>query len=56
MAENLSLGNLENVSLLEGLYNQTLEDYEEALQDYEDNKDQIDNYVFFSEIREEEPS
>jgi hypothetical protein len=53
-AENLSQNNMENVSylmenftLIEGLYR-------EAVKDYEEKKDQIDGYLFFNEIREEE--
>ena len=52
-AENLSLGNMENVTLLMELFNQTEEMYEEELGDYEDQGDQIDGYLFFNEIREE---
>ena len=38
---------MENFSFVEGLYN-------EAVKDYEEKKDQIDGYLFFNEIREEE--
>ena len=54
IAENLTLGNMENLSLLMALFNETTGLYDDALEDYEDNKDQIDNYWFFSEDREAE--
>lgn len=53
-AENLSLGNMENVSLLMDLFNETEELYEEELEEYEEYQDQIDGYLFFNEIREED--
>jgi hypothetical protein len=53
-AENLSLGNLENVTMLMELFNLTEILYDEELEDYEDIQDQIDGYLFFNEIREEE--
>jgi hypothetical protein len=52
-AENLSLGNMANVSMLLGLFNQTAALYNSAAQQYQDQKDQIDGYIFFNEIREE---
>ena len=55
IAENLSLGQMENVSMLMELFNETTGLYDEALEDYEDQKDQIDGFIFFSEVREEEP-
>ena len=54
IAENLSLGNMSNVYMLMDLFNETTGLYDEALEDYEDNGDQIDDYWFFSEDREEE--
>ena len=55
IAENLTLGNIENVSMLMGLFNETTGMYDEALGGYEELKDQIDEYLFFSEIRGEYP-
>lgn len=55
MAENLSLGQFDNVSMLFDLFNETNEMYEEAADEYESLKDWIDYFVFFSEVREEEP-
>jgi len=55
IAENLTLGNMENVSMLMELFNETTGLYDEGLGNYEDQKDQIDDYWFFSEIREEYP-
>lgn len=54
IAENLSFDNMSNVSLLMELFNETTGLYNEALNDYEEWKDDIDNYVFFSEDREAE--
>ena len=51
IAENLSLGNMSNVYMLMDLFNETTGLYDEALGDYEDNGDQIDDYLFFSEDR-----
>jgi hypothetical protein len=53
-AENLSLGDLENMSLMMELFNLTETLYEEELEEYEDIQDQIDGYLFFNEIREED--
>ena len=53
-AENLSLGNMENVTMLMELFNETEELYEEGLGEYEEIQDQIDGYLFFNEIREED--
>jgi|GEM_PF-806190 len=55
IAENLSLGQMENVSMLMELFNETTGLYDEALEDYEDQKDQIDEFAFFSKVREDEP-
>ena len=54
IAENLTLGNMENVSMLMELFNETTGLYDEALEGYEDLKDQIDEFIFFSEDREAE--
>jgi hypothetical protein len=54
IAENLSLGNMENVSMLMDLFNETTGLYDDAVGEYEDRKDQIDDFIFFSEIREDE--
>ena len=53
-AENLSLGNMENVSYLMENFSFVEGLYSEAVKDYEEKKDQIDGYLFFNEIREEE--
>ena len=53
IVENLSLGNLENVSLLWDLFNETAGLYDMALIDYDMLKDLINNYIFFTENREE---
>ena len=53
-AENLSLGNLENVTLLMDLFNITEELYMDGFEEFEDLQDQIDGYLFFNEIREED--
>ena len=55
IAENLTLGNMENTSMLMELFNETTGLYDGELGNYEDLKDQIDDYLFFSEIREEYP-
>lgn len=54
IAENLTLENMSNVYMLMDLLNETTGLYDEALEDYEEHKDQIDGFVFFSEIREDE--
>jgi len=54
VAENLSLGQMDNVSMLMDLFNETTGLYDEAFEDYESRKDQIDGYWFFSEDREAE--
>ncbi|MCX6666263.1 MAG: hypothetical protein NT038_09475 [Euryarchaeota archaeon] len=51
--ENLSLGNMENVSILMNLFNETVELYAGQVEQYNDYGDQIDEYLFFDEIREE---
>ena len=51
-AENLSLGNLENSTMLMENFNLTEVLYGEQLQDYNNRKDQIDGYLFFDIIRE----
>lgn len=51
--ENLSIGNMENVTMLMENFNLTEEDYTEQLQFYEELKDNVDNsYLFFDPIRE----
>lgn len=50
-AENLSSGNMENVTMLIGNFNQTLIIYQQEMQGYTDFKNQVDGYLFFSEIR-----
>ena len=55
IAENLTFGNIENMSILMVLFNDTAVLYGEGLGNYEDLKDQVDDYIFFSEIREEYP-
>jgi len=52
--ENLSLGQTENVSMLMELFNETEELYTSELGGYDELKDQIDGYLFFNEIREED--
>ena len=51
-AENLSSGNVENVTLLRQMFNVTEQAYQEAEQDYQNFRYQIDGYIFFSTIRE----
>lgn len=53
-AENLSQGNMENVSLLMENYSFFEGLYREAVKNYVEKKNQIDGYLFFNEIREEE--
>jgi len=53
IAENLTLGNMENVSLLLALFNETTGLYNGEVGNYDDLKDQIDDYLFFTEIRED---
>jgi len=55
IAENLTLGNIENMSVLMVMFNETILLYGEGVGNYEDLKDQVDDYIFFSEIREEYP-
>ncbi len=55
IAENLTLGNNENISMLMELFNETTGLYDEALGEYEELKDLIDEYLFFSEIRTDYP-
>lgn len=52
-AENLSLGALENVTILMGNFSMMEELYQTALGGYEEMKERIDDYTFFDEIREE---
>jgi hypothetical protein len=52
-AENLSLGNMENLTMLMENFNQTLILYQQGLQGYTDFKNKVDGYLFFDEIREE---
>lgn len=51
-AENLSSGNMENVTLLREMFNVTEQAYLEAENDYQNFRYQIDGYIFFSTIRE----
>jgi len=51
-AENLSFGNMENVSLLMENFTLTGDLYMQGLQDYNGLKNQIDNYIFFDPTRE----
>jgi hypothetical protein len=51
-AENLSLGNMENVTSLMENFTLLENAYEGAEQEYEGYRGQIDGYLFFSEIRE----
>ena len=53
--ENLSAGDLENYSELIELFNETILLYDEAVGGYNEYKDQIDDFLFFSPIREEYP-
>ena len=53
-AENLSAGNMTLVELLMENFSFVQGQYREALKDYEEKKAQIDGYLFFNEIREEE--
>jgi len=51
--ENLSIGNMKNVTMLMGYFNSTEANYTGQLQFYENQKDVIDNsYLFFDPIRE----
>jgi hypothetical protein len=52
MAENITLGN--NVTELFELFNETMEFYDIALGGYLDFRNQIDLYLFFDPIREEQ--
>jgi hypothetical protein len=52
IAENLTLGS--NVSILMDLFNETIGLYGDVLEYYDENKDKIDNYWFFSPYREAE--
>jgi hypothetical protein len=54
-AENLSLGNMENVTMLMENFSLAEANYTEQLQMYENQKNQIDGYLFFSSIREQQP-
>jgi hypothetical protein len=52
-AENLSIGNMENVTLLMENFTLTGDLYMQGLQGYNDLKNQIDDYLFFNPIRED---
>ena len=52
VAENLSLGQLENLTDLMDLFNQTEDMYNDQLGDYNDYGGQIDEFLFFDPIRE----
>ena len=54
IAENLTVENMENVSILMDLFNETNLLYGGAVGEYENIKDQIDGFIFFSEVREDE--
>lgn len=51
-AENLSFGNMENVTILRQMFNVTEQAYQGAQQEYQEFRYQIDGYIFFSTIRE----
>jgi hypothetical protein len=51
-AENLSFGNMENVTILREMFNVTEQAYQGAAQEYQEFRYQIDGYIFFSTIRE----
>lgn len=51
-AENLSAGNMENVTALMENFSSVEGQVQDATQDYNDYRNQIDGYLFFSEIRE----
>ena len=51
-AENLSFGNMENVTILWEMFNETEQAYQGAQQEYQEFRYQIDGYIFFSTIRE----
>ena len=51
-AENLSFGNMENVTLLMENFTVIEQAYQEAQQQYQEYRYQIDGYIFFSTIRE----
>jgi hypothetical protein len=51
-AENLSFGNLENVTFLMENFTMIEQAYQEAEQQYQEYRYQIDGYIFFSTIRE----
>ncbi len=51
-AENLSFGNMENVTLLLENFTMIEQIYQEAVQQYQEYRYQIDGYLFFSTIRE----
>jgi hypothetical protein len=51
-AENLSFGNMENVTLLMENFTILEQIYQTEFQEYQDYRYQIDGYIFFSTIRE----
>jgi hypothetical protein len=51
-AENLSFGNIENVTYLRQMFNTTEQAYQVAEQEFQNFRYQIDGYIFFSTIRE----
>ena len=51
-AENISIGNIENATLLFENFSMIEEVYEGMLGEYEEQQGQIDEYLFFDEIRE----
>ena len=53
LAENMSLGgDSGNISYLMELFNMTMSEYEQELDNYNELKEQLDEYQFFQEIRE----
>jgi hypothetical protein len=51
-AENLSFGNMDNVTFLIENFTMIEQVYQEAVQQYQEYRYQIDGYIFFSTIRE----
>ncbi len=51
-AENLSFGNMENITFLMQNFTVLEQAYQEAQQQYQEFRYQIDGYIFFSTIRE----
>jgi len=51
IAENLSIGDIENISLLMNRFNETTGLYDEELETYDDLKDGIDTFMYFDPDR-----